>query len=139
VYGSGYMANLSDSAVQALLEQPNYAVVSTLNEDGSILSAVVWVSLEEGVLAVNSARGRRWPTNLERDPHVTLLVFPADNPYEYVEVAGSAEGSRDDADDHINRLAKKYIGQDEYPFRQPGEERIKYVISPARVRHQKQG
>ena len=133
------MANLSDDAVRALIEQPNYAVVSSLNADGSILSAVVWVSLEDGVLAVNSARGRRWPANLERDSNVTLIVYPADNPYEYVEVAGTAEGSREDADDHINRLAKKYIGQDEYPFRQPGEDRIKYVISPARVRYQKQG
>ena len=133
------MANLSDDAVRALLEQPNYAVVSTLNEDGSILSAVVWISLEDGVLAVNSARGRRWPTNLDREPNATVIVYPADNPYEYVEVAGTAKGGREDADDHINRLAKKYIGEDEYPFRQPGEERIKYVISPARVRYQKQG
>jgi PPOX class probable F420-dependent enzyme len=133
------MANLSDDAVRALLERPNYAVVSTLNQDGSILSAVVWVSLEDGVVAVNSARGRRWPTNLERDPHVTLLVYPADDPYDYVEVSGTAEGSREDADEHIDRLAKKYIGQDKYPFRQPGEERIKYTITPQRVRHQKQG
>jgi PPOX class probable F420-dependent enzyme len=125
--------------VQALLEQPNYAVVSTLNPDGSILSAVAWVSLEDGVLAVNSAEGRKWPTNLERDPRITLLVYPADNPYEYAEVRGTASGSREDADDHINRLAKKYIGQDEYPFRQPGEVRVKYTITPERVRHQKQG
>jgi PPOX class probable F420-dependent enzyme len=133
------MSSLNDQAVKDLLEQPNYAVVSTLNDDGSILSAVVWVGLEGGELAVNSAKGRKWPTNLERDSKITLLVFPADNPYEYVEVQGTASGTREDADDQINRLSKKYIGQDEYPFRQPGEERIKYVISPSRVRHQKQG
>ncbi|MDQ6835825.1 MAG: PPOX class F420-dependent oxidoreductase [Actinomycetota bacterium] len=133
------MASLSDSEVRALLEPANYAVVSTLNSDGSVLSAVAWISLEGDELAVNSARGRQWPTNLERDARITVLVFPADNPYEYVEVRGTAAGSRDDADDHINRLAKKYINQDEYPFRQPGEDRIKYVISPERVRHQKQG
>jgi PPOX class probable F420-dependent enzyme len=133
------MSSLNDPAVQSLLEQPNYAVVSTLNPDGSILSAVVWASLENGELAVNSAKGRRWPTNLDRDPHITLLAYPADNPYEYVEVEGTASGSREDADDHINRLSKKYIGQDEYPFRQPGEERLKYVITPERVRYQKQG
>jgi PPOX class probable F420-dependent enzyme len=129
---------LDDPAVKGLLEAPNYAVVSTLNEDGSILSAVVWVSLENGELAVNSARGRRWPSNLDRDPRVTLIVYPGDNPYDYVEVEGTATGTTEDADDHIDRLAKKYINQDEYPFRQPGEVRVKYVIEPNRVRHQKQ-
>jgi PPOX class probable F420-dependent enzyme len=131
--------HLKDDAVRALLEAPNYAVVSTLNPDGSILSAVVWVSLEGDELAVNSAKGRNWPSNLDRDPHVTVVVYPSDNPYEYVEIRGTATGSREDADDHINRLAKKYIGQDEYPYRQPGEERLKYVINPERVRYQKQG
>ncbi len=132
------MPNLDDEGVRSVLEPPNYATVSTLNEDGSILSVVVWVSLEDGELAVNSARGRHWPTNLERDPRVTVVVYPGDNPYDYVEVRGTAAGTREDADDHINRLAKKYINQDEYPFRQPGEERVKYVITPSRVRHQKQ-
>jgi PPOX class probable F420-dependent enzyme len=130
---------LDDSGVRALLEAANYAVVSTLNADGSMRSAVVWISLEANELAVNSARGRGWPTNLERDPRVTVLVYPADNPYEYVEIRGTATGSREDADDHIDRLAKKYLGQDEYPYRQPGEERIKYVITPEHVRYQKQG
>ena len=74
------MASLSDAPVAALLEAPHHAVVSTLNEDGSILSAVAWVSLEDGELAVNSAEGRQWPTNLDRDPHVTVLVYPPENP-----------------------------------------------------------
>jgi PPOX class probable F420-dependent enzyme len=133
------MASLNDAPVAALLEAPHHAVVSTRNEDGSILSTVAWISLEDGELAVNSAEGRRWPANLDRDPHVTVLVYAADNPYEYVEVRGRATGTRDDADDHIDRLAKKYINQDEYPFRAPGEVRRKYVITPDRVRHQKQG
>jgi PPOX class probable F420-dependent enzyme len=133
------MASLNDAPVAALLEAPHHAVVSTRNADGSILSTVAWISLEDGELAVNSAEGRRWPANLDRDPHVTVLVYAADNPYEYVEIRGSATGTRDDADDHIDRLAKKYINQDEYPFRAPGEVRRKYVITPDRVRHQKQG
>jgi PPOX class probable F420-dependent enzyme len=133
------MASLSDPPVRAILEAPHHTVASTLNEDGSVLSTVVWFSLEDGELAVNSAEGRRWPANLDRDPHVTLLVFDPANPYEYVEVQGTATGTHEDADDHINRLAKRYIDQDEYPFRAPGEVRKKYVITPHRVRHQKQG
>ena len=133
------MASLDDPAVRALLEPANYAVVSTLNPDGSISSSIVWVSLEGDELAVNSAAGRKWPTNLDRDGHVTLLVFEAENPYEYVEIRGQATGTREDADDHIDRLAKKYINQDKYPFRTPEEERVKYVITPETVRYVKQG
>jgi PPOX class probable F420-dependent enzyme len=132
------MASLNDDAVQTLLGAPHCAVISTKNDDGSILSTVAWISLEDGELAVNSAEGRQWPANLDRDPHVTALVYPADNPYEYVEIQGTATGTTDDADGHIDRLAQKYIGQDTYPFRQAGEVRRKYVITPSRVRHQKQ-
>ncbi|HEY5430770.1 MAG TPA: PPOX class F420-dependent oxidoreductase [Solirubrobacteraceae bacterium] len=133
------MATLKDDDVRGLLEGPHHAVISTLNADGSILSTVAWISLEDGELAVNSAEGRQWPGNLDRDPHVTALVYDGSNPYEYVEVQGTAAGTRDDADQHIDRLTKTYIGQDTYPFRGPGEVRMKYVITPSRVRHQKQG
>ncbi|MEO6857062.1 MAG: TIGR03618 family F420-dependent PPOX class oxidoreductase [Solirubrobacteraceae bacterium] len=133
------MASLNDPRVRALLEPANYVVVSTLNSDGSISSSIVWVSLEGDELAVNSAAGRRWPTNLDRDGHVTLMAFAADNPYEYVEIRGRAIGTREDADDHIDRLAKKYINQDKYPYRTPEEERVKYVITPETVRYVNQG
>ncbi len=133
------MATLNDSEVSKLLSEPNYAVVSTLNPDGSILSTIVWISDEDGTVAVNSAKGRRWPTNLERDPRITALVYEAGNPYNYVEIRGRATGSTDGADEHINALTRKYINQDEYPFRQPGEQRIKFVIEPDNIRHQKQG
>jgi PPOX class probable F420-dependent enzyme len=114
-------------------------VITTHNEDGSIHGTVVWVNTEDGALAVNSAVGRRWPANLQRDPRTTLVVYEAGNPYNYVEVRGTATAATEGADEHINALTKKYINQDEYPFRQPGEERIKFLITPARVRHQKQG
>ncbi len=133
------MTDLKDQAVQALLAQTNFAVISTLNEDGSIHSKVVWVSAENGSVAVNTAVGRRWPTNLERDPRTTILVTNADNGYEFVEIRGTAKGTLEGADEHIDSLAKKYIGQDEYPFRQPGEQRVKFVIEPQKVRYQKQG
>ncbi|MFZ0090195.1 MAG: PPOX class F420-dependent oxidoreductase [Solirubrobacteraceae bacterium] len=133
------MASLNDDAVRALLEAPHCAVISTLNEDGSVHSAVAWINLEDGELAVNTAEGRHWPDNLDRDPHITALVYDPNNPYEYVEIRGTATGTRDGADEHIDRLSQTYIGQDTYPFRAPGEVRKRYVISPRRVRYQKQG
>jgi PPOX class probable F420-dependent enzyme len=132
------MATLQDPGVRELLSGQNYAVVSTFGEDGTINTAVVWISAENGTVAVNSAIGRRWPTNLERDPRVTVLVQEAGNPYHYVEIRGTATATREGADEHINQLSQKYIGQAEYPFRQPGEQRIKFTIQPDRIRYVKQ-
>jgi PPOX class probable F420-dependent enzyme len=132
------MATIQDPDVRELLEKPNYAVVSTHNPDESIHSTVVWVDTENGYVAVNSAIGRKWPANLQRDPRVNVLVQQAGNPYYYVEIRGEAHPTTDGADEHINRLSKKFIGQDEYPYRQPGEQRIKFLIRPDRVRLYKQ-
>ena len=66
-------------------------------------------------------------------------MYEPENPYNYVEIRGTASETTEGADEHINALTKKYIGQDEYPFRQPGEQRVKFVIAPDHVRHQKQG
>ena len=133
------MTTLNDPEVTQLLSEPNHAVVSTLNEDGSILSTVVWINLEDGLPAVNSAVGRRWPTNLQRDPRVSIVVYEQSNPYNFVEIQGTVEASTEGADGHIDRLAKKFIGADEYPYRQADEQRIMFVVTPTKVRHQRQG
>lgn len=130
------MATLDDPSVLEFFENPYYADISTINRNGSIHSTVVWVDLEDGVPAVNSAVGRLWPTNLERDPHVTLLIVHPDDPYQFVEVRGTAtKGSTEGADEHIDRLAKKYLGKDTYPNRREGEQRIKFLIQPEHVRY----
>jgi PPOX class probable F420-dependent enzyme len=132
------MATIQDPDVRELLEKANYAVVSTHNPDESIHSTVVWVDAENGSVAINSAVGRKWPTNLQRDPRVSVLVQEAGNPYHFTEIRGEAQATTDGADEHINRLSKKFIDQDEYPYRQPGEQRIKFVIRPQHVRLYKQ-
>ncbi len=133
------MASLHDPEVRKLLRDPNYAVISTLNRDGSIHSTVIWISAEDDSVAVNSAVGRKWPTNLERDPRVTVLIYESGNPYDYVEIRGTATATREGANEHIDALAKKYLGVDRYPGYKPGEERIKFVIRPEHVRHVQQG
>ena len=128
------MTSITDQGPQELLEKPNYAVVSTLNKDGSIHNTIVWISAEDGKVAVNSAVGRIWPANLQRDRHVTVLVFESGDPYHFVEVRGTASASTEDADEHIDALAKKYLGQDKYPLRQPGEQRVIIRVQPEYVR-----
>lgn len=129
------MTTLNDPVVRELLEHPNHAVVSTHNRDGSIHSTVIWIALEDGdALSINSVIGRLWPTNLQRDPRVTLVVFEATNPYLFAEIRGKAQATTDDAEEHIDLLSRKYTGQDVYANRRPGQRRIKFLVTPERVR-----
>ena len=134
---SGCMSEITDEGVQSLLAAPNHAVLSSYNPDGTILSTVVWIDYVDGQLAVNSAVGRQWPTNLDRDPRVSIVVLDQQNPYHFAEIRGTASGSVDGAREHIDMLAHKYIGKD-YPWLGPGEQRKKFVVAPAKVRYIKQ-
>jgi len=119
-----------------LLEAPNFAAVATLRADGAPHVAPVWVDVADDHVLLNSARGRAWPRNLERDPRVTLVVQNHENPYEYVSIRGRvSEITEEDADAHIDALAKKYLGVETYPMRRAGERRIIVRIEPEHVRH----
>ena len=125
-----------DGKAEALLKAKNFAHVATLRKDGSVQTAPVWVDLQDGRPVVNSAEGRAWPRNLERDPRVTLTVQNMENPYEYVEIRGRvAERTHEGADEHIDSLAKKYLGVDSYPYRKEGEQRIKFALAPERLHY----
>lgn len=123
-----------DGKAEELLKGKNFANVATLRADGSVQVSPVWVDVRDGRPAVNSAEGRAWPRNLERDPRVTISVQNMDNPYEYVEIRGRVtERTHDGADEDIDALAKKYLGVEEYPYRQPGEQRVIIAIEPEHV------
>lgn len=134
------MAQAIEGRVKELLEAPNFCTVGTVGDDGTPQVNPVWVHTEGGQVVVNSAEGRKWPRNLRRDPRVTLCVPNRENPYEYVTIWGRVvDDSHEGADEHIDFLSKKYLGQDEYPFRQPGEERVIFRIEPQRVHHTNPG
>jgi PPOX class probable F420-dependent enzyme len=117
-----------------LLQAKNFANVSTLRADGSVHAVPVWVDVQDGRPVLNTAEGRAWPRNLERDPRVTITVQNLENPYEYVMVRGRvSERTHEGADEHIDGLAKKYLDQDSYPFRQPGEQRLIIRVEPESV------
>jgi len=120
-----------EGRAEELLKAKNFCNVATLRADGSVHAAPVWVDVEDGKPVVNTAEGRAWPRNLERDPRVTLTVQNLENPYEYLEIRGHvAERTREGADEHIDGLAKKYLDKDTYPFRQPGEQRVIIRVEP---------
>ena len=119
------MAGKLEGRVRELLEQPNFVAVATNAEDGAPDVKVVWADVEGDHVVLNSAEGRRWPERLRRDPRVTVTVVNHENPYEYAMIKGRlSDDTHEGADESIDRLAKKYLGKDEYPFRKPGEQRI---------------
>jgi PPOX class probable F420-dependent enzyme len=127
------MAKLGDKQKQFLAENPFVGVITDLRADGSPHSTVVWVDVEDGKVSFNTARGRTKPLNLDRDPRVALLVVDPNDPYKWVAVSGRAELTEEGADDQIDKLAKKYLGKDEYPWRSAAETRVKVLIEPEKV------
>ena len=129
------MSGQIEGRSRELLEGKNFCGVVTIGKDGRPDVVVVWVDTDgEGVL-LNSAEGRAWPESLRRDPRVTLAVANHENPYEYVAIDGEAvEITTEGADEHIDKLAKKYLDKDEYPFRQPDEVRLLIRVRPEKVR-----
>jgi PPOX class probable F420-dependent enzyme len=117
-----------------LFDEPNFGHLATVMADGTPQVSPVWIERDgDTAVVVNTAKGRVKHRNLQRDPHVALAVHDPRNPYRYVQVRGRAELVEEGADDMIDRLAKKYLGKDTYPFRQPGEERITVRIIPESV------
>ncbi len=111
-----------------------YAHLATVLPDGSPQVTPVWFDYDGGMIRVNTAKGRWKDRNMRRDPRVALAIMDPSNAYRYVQVRGRVERvTEQGADAHIDRLAKKYLGADTYPFRQPGEVRVIYVIRPERV------
>jgi PPOX class probable F420-dependent enzyme len=127
------MAELTDKQRQFIDENPYVATATTLREDGSPHNTIVWIDTEDGTLTFNTAVGRAKERHLRNDPRVAVTVVDPENTYLWVSVTGRAELTTDGADDQIDKLAKKYLGKDEYPWRQPEEQRLKVRITPEHV------
>ncbi len=121
-------------AYRDLFEKRALAVLVTLMPNGSPQATPVWCDFDGTHVLVNSARGRVKDRNMRRDPRVALTILDPDNPYRYLEIRGRVvEITEEGAEEHIDRLARKYLGVDRYPYRQPGEIRVLYKIRPERV------
>ena len=126
-------ATLSEG-VKKLFQEPNFAHIATLMADGSPQVTPVWVELEGDRILVHTAEGRVKPRNVRRDPRVAVSIARQDNPYQAAFIRGrGVELRHEGADESIDRLAKKYMGQDRYPWRAPGEQRLIMIIEPERV------
>ncbi|HEX5247726.1 MAG TPA: PPOX class F420-dependent oxidoreductase [Gaiellaceae bacterium] len=124
---------MSDKQVE-LLRGRNWGTVTTLRKDGSPHSTPVWIDTDGENVLFNTSIGRTKERNLRRDPRVSVVVLPAEDQQSgYVSVTGTASITEAGAVDHINKLAKKYVDLDEYPWLQPGEQRVIVKITPDKV------
>ncbi len=108
-----------------------FAGLATLMPDGAPQVTPVWIDYDGENVVFNTAVGRQKDKNLQRDGRVSLMLVDPDNSYRYLEVRGRVvERTTEGADEHINKMAKKYIGQDVYPWGRPGEVRVIFKIKP---------
>jgi len=126
------VATLTDKQ-REFLDNPFVATVTTLRKDGSPHETVVWIDTDNGEVVFNTAVGRAKERYLRNDPRVGVMVIDPENAYRWVSVSGKAELTTEGADAEIDKLSKKYLGKDEYPWRNPEEQRINVRITPERV------
>jgi len=117
-----------------LFQKKAFASLATVMPDGSPQVTPVWFDWDGSHLRINSAKGRVKDRNMRRTPRVALAILDPDNPYRHLAIRGRVvEVTEQGADAHIDALAKKYLGQDRYPHRRPGEVRVIYKVQPERV------
>jgi PPOX class probable F420-dependent enzyme len=120
--------------VRSLLEDKNLAFVATLMKDGSPQITPTWIDLVDEVIIINTAEGRVKQRNVKRDPRIAISIVDRNNNFNMVTIRGKVvELTNEGADDHADKMAKKYLGVDKYPFRIPNEKRILLKIIPEKI------
>lgn len=114
-----------------LLESTALVHVATLGPDGEPQNNPVWFGWDGENIQISQTKTRQKYRNLHREPRLALSIVDPENPYRYLEIRGEVDRIEEDPDnDFINAMAKKYMGRDEYPFHQPGDERVVVHVTP---------
>jgi PPOX class probable F420-dependent enzyme len=135
--------SISDPSIAELFEGKNFAFLATLMKGGTPHVTPTWVDIDKSnnTILINTAKGRVKHKNISRDPRVGVSVVDSSNPYHMVSVRGKVieqiKGKH--AEEHIDKMAKKYLGKDKYPRRKPGDERLLLRIKPQQVVHWNSG
>ena len=129
--------SITDPSIAKLFEEKNFAFLATLMKDGTPHVTPTWVDIDKSnnTILINTAKGRVKHRNISRDPRVGISIIDSSNPYHMVSVRGKVieQINGKEADEHIDKLAKKYLGKDKYPGRASGEERLLLRIKPQHV------
>ena len=115
-----------------LLDKPAFWHIATIGPNGRPQSSPVWIGRDdEGHVTFSLTTGRQKYRNLQAEPNIALSTTDPDNPYRYLEIRGTVERIDPDPENaFIDSMAKKYMGVDEYPFHQPGDERVVVRVKP---------
>ena len=132
---SQHQTNINEPVIKNLLEDKNLAFVSTLMKDGSPQITPTWIDLDGTEILINTALGRVKQKNVTRDPRIAISIADRNNPYHMVSMRGQVidQITGELADSHIDKMAKKYLNKDKYPFRAAGEKRVILKVKPSRV------
>lgn len=129
---------IQSEPVSRIFQDKNFGFLATLMPDGSPQVTPTWVDTDGNYVIINTAEGRQKHRNVSRDPRVAVSVTDQANPYNMVTIRGRVvEQTSKGAEEHIDKLAKKYLGLDKYPGRAPGEKRLILKIKPDRIFYQK--
>ena len=120
-------------SVKKLLLDKAYGHVVTSNAEGKPQVTMVWMDVDGDEVLFNTAEGRRKTQNLRKDPRIIVSVQDRTDPQAYAVFHGKARITETGADENIDKLAKRFMGVDKYPFRQPGEKRVLVRISVDRI------
>ncbi len=120
-------------SLKKVLEDKAYGHVVTFNARGNPELTMVWMDVEGDELLINTAEGRRKPDNIRRNPRVIVSVQDRNNPQTYAVLHGKGRVTDAGADPHIDKLAKRFLGADKYPYRQPTEKRVIIRVAVDRI------
>jgi len=127
------MAQTIPDNYKDLLSKPAFANLATIMADGSPQVTPVWFDYDGKDILINTAKGRVKDRNMRANPNVALSIMDPANPYRHLTIRGKVtEITEKGADEHIDKLAKKYLNLEKYPHRAPGEVRVIYKITPHR-------
>lgn len=118
------MAITLPEPVKKILQDKTHGHVITFNPKGTLQLTLVWLDVDGDDVVFNTAEGRVKPRNLRSNPRIVISAQDPNNPRSYMVFYGKATVIEAGADEHIDKLAKKYMGVDTYPFRKPGEVRL---------------
>ena len=127
------MAEKIPESLKKMVEDKAYGHVITFNARGKPETTMVWMDIDGDELLFNTAEGRKKPANLRRDSHVIVSVQDRNSPQTYAVFHGKAQITDAGADAHIDKLAKRFLGAEKYPYRQPNEKRVIVRIAVDRI------
>jgi PPOX class probable F420-dependent enzyme len=127
------MAIALPQSVKKIMEDKAYGHVVTLGAGGKPQVTMVWMDVDGDDVLFNTAEGRVKPKNLRRDPRIVISVQDRNDLQSHLVFHGTATVTEAGADDHIDKLAKRFLGADKYPFRRPGEKRLIVRVKVDRI------